>query len=465
MALQSGLVSVPSSAIKSASATDTPCRTPTTTPLPDLTFLTSPLNLSGVACPPPRDRVDNASIHANAAISINTAETKDLLHATGGRVTSQQEEMAEGISDDLPPIAFLREPPASPTFSTRGLLDRAANTSKSGLLDRAADPSQRHTFVHAFAPGTSSAPFSLPDGRIPTKRPHSPVDHDAAEARRVKPASRTSVNHSSSSTKSHGASSSKSTLKPNSRSAFPAARSTRPSASAPASRHSSVVSHHGHASRDRTRAQTGAFAGEPAPRYKYTYNSLMRRPTATEPDHRGGTPAATGQRELEAVCEMAPAPVGVLPAPMHELFDVDAVVALVGGLRERDGMDVDTAGVGTATAMTTTQERWGRPCANTAPTAAYMALLEDAFGAGSATRGEGAKPMEALRPCKAPGKTKDRGRSTSSTSSDELNMEVVTDDSVDLEEQGSTRAQEWIAEINMVVKGKRQLVREVRVFF
>jgi hypothetical protein len=112
-------------------------------------------------------------------------------------------------------------------------------------------------------------------------------------------------------------------------------------------------------------------------------------------------------------------------------------------------------------------ERWVRPCANTAPTAAYVALLEDAFGPGSVLRGEGAKPLESLRPRKMLGKGKGRGRSTTTerSTSSEGDMDVDTDANVDVATGRSRRAPGWIAEIQTVVKGKRQLAREVRFCF
>ncbi|KAJ7237183.1 hypothetical protein B0H12DRAFT_1139231 [Mycena haematopus] len=408
-ALQNGLVNGRASSIKPKHTTTSP------------------------SCPPiqtTRDRVDSASIHGIGG-SIQTADDQ-LLNATGGRdnrMRSQQQEAPTEGADDLPPIAFLREPSVSPVFSMRRLASPVSCSADAG--SKAGYASEQRTLLDKFGPSTSTAPSPVVlDGR----RASSSVSRGTVTGSGVQRVRASATVPSSS----------------------PPVAASRSSAF-PAPRFSSE-SRHGSVPHDaRTRAKTGASLHEPAPRYRYTYNSLMRRPTAPEdPQHadpRAGTPVISGQRELEAAYETVPARVGVLRGRPVDQVDTYALAASVERLR--DGMDVNTAGM---------QERWVLPCANTSPTAAYVALLEDTFGAGSALRGEGAKPMDALRPRKVLGKSLTNERSTSSSSSAaEMHMDVDTDVSVDAAgEDGGvpSRAQEWIAEIQTVVKGKRQLVRE-----
>ncbi|KAJ7499316.1 hypothetical protein FB451DRAFT_34079 [Mycena latifolia] len=199
----------------------------------------------------------------------------------------------------------------------------------------------------------------------------------------------------------------------------------------------------------RTRAETGASAHEPAPRYKYTYDSLIRKPVASRAQggHHRNTPyEQAGQRELEVACETAEAPVGVLSGP--PTLGPEGIAALAQALREQNkGRDQQTQ----------PEIRYqSRP--NTAPTAAYLVLLEETFGAGSVLRGEGTKPAAPSRRRKAGPRAKESSSSTgtgSSVAETDVDMDEV--ESVDI---GGSRAQEWIAEIEVLVKGKRQLMRE-----
>ncbi|KAJ7667626.1 hypothetical protein DFH06DRAFT_223381 [Mycena polygramma] len=212
------------------------------------------------------------------------------------------------------------------------------------------------------------------------------------------------------------------------------------------------VSRH-HEPTARTRAETGVSAREPAPRYTYTYNSLMRRRDTPERQpystlHERSAPAA--QRDLEAACRMKVARVGKLRGPL-EITNLGTVAEHFKALRSalmHDAMDVDAAGQASG---------WVRLPTNTAPTASYLALLEDTFGTGSGQRGEGAKPVDPGR--RRAGKSKGRSGSASSSG-----MDVDTEEtaSMDLSADGEVRSRvhDWITEIQMVVKGKRQLGRE-----
>ncbi|KAF7354968.1 hypothetical protein MSAN_01412000 [Mycena sanguinolenta] len=438
---QKGLVNDLASAIKLPSSVPRA----STTLLPDITgYLT---NLSGPACPPrsptqttriqpTHDRVDSAPIHGNVSA---LPEEDDAIGSGAGARMKQTEAPAEGL-DDLPPIAFLAEPSVSPVFSTRRLpspIDHG--TSKRGH----ASTSVRETFGTARASSSVIRDTNANSGA--RRAPARASSQFATNSSSVPPPVAASV--------SHVPSTSVSTFKLNGhRSAFPALRF-------PSTLRTPSVSRHGSIPRDssaRTRAKTGASSHEPAPRYKYTYNSLMRRPSPLEDaDNRAGTPAPIGQRELEAAYELELAYVGVLDGLPTDQFDADAIAARIEGLRD-----------GTAAHATSMQERWVLPCANTAPTAAYLTLLEETFGAGNPLRGEGAKPTDSLRPRKVLGKSlaKERSPSGSSTAA-EVPMDVDTDatDEVageDSKDGGSSRAQRWIAEIQTVVKGKRKPVRE-----
>ncbi|KAF7330767.1 hypothetical protein MVEN_02415400 [Mycena venus] len=396
----------------------TPCRTPTKL-LPDIgSLLASPLNVpAATTCSPSqtsRDRVNDASIHGRLSTSIRTADTndQDTLNATGetrnGGMTSQQAEAAGEGPGDLPPIAFLREPTASPKISTRTLpaVDRGANAGSgkgepyapagTGVYIR--HSKSRPIFIHIYLQALPCIP------RSPLHRTRPPLVR-----------------------------------------APPCFGSTRRSPPA----HAQEPAH------PRT---------SPPPRYRFTYGSLMRHSTTSERTGQNdyGVPVIKVQQELEAACETTPARIGVLRGPPQT--DLHAFTALVEELRsgqqDGEGMNVDeSSGSGTAA-------WWVQPGANTAPTVAYAALLDDAFGPGSVLRGDGPKPMDRAR--KGLGKqSKDRGRSTSSSGGETPDMDVDTDASVDvmnIDRRGSSRAQRWIAKIQVVVnvvqKGKRQLVRE-----
>ncbi|KAK7061376.1 hypothetical protein R3P38DRAFT_3489279 [Favolaschia claudopus] len=190
--------------------------------------------------------------------------------------------------------------------------------------------------------------------------------------------------------------------------------------------------------------------------------------------------------------------------PRASAFELDAARGLtlagVGRLRGPPKMGVASAaawaervglglGLGIAAAAGETrlldakQDARARAVPNTAPTAGYVRLLEEVFGAGNALRGEGPKPegfvsgernakrrkggdereREGTRKKKRrrvadgdrAGEEKERRSTSRSSWSSAAAVEV------DPPELGQdNRAQGWIAEIQVVVKGKRQLVRE-----
>lgn len=121
-------------------------------------------------------------------------------------------------------------------------------------------------------------------------------------------------------------------------------------------------------------------------------------------------------------------------------------------------------------------QRWSYGQPNTAPAAAYAALLEDAFGPGSVLRGEGLNPAAKTvhgEKRKRKMTTKAGGRSASeatTVSVPEATMDVnvegdagaATNAEVEVEDGAVSRAAAWIAEIQMLVKGKRQMARKVR---
>ncbi|KAJ6543835.1 hypothetical protein B0H19DRAFT_1076055 [Mycena capillaripes] len=422
----------------SQSPPSTPCRTPTA-PLPDIgTLLSTPLMSGATKCPPgqtSRDRVDEAPIHVSGS---RTADNNhDLFNATGrtdtNGMTSQREQAQRDGLDNVPPIAFLREPSqsVSPAFSARELsptISRGSNASSgSARIPPTAAPIYQP--FHTFAESTSNAPPPESASAAPSHTPFS-----------------TSF-----------------TFKANNYPAFP----VPPSSSAPTRRSpvrpSSVPRQRPHDAAARTRAATGASAHEPAPRYKFTYNSLMRHPTASGRSsvlHENSTPAK--QRELEAACEMVPARVGVRRGSPP--LDFLAVAAAVEGLRGEQtdyGMDVD--GRAGETERGVAGQWWVESRPNTAPTAAYATLLEETFPE-RALREKNGKPHR-----RAVARSKGRSASAATTTSSGggeagAGMDFDTDEraSADLgaNDGVTSRAREWIAEIQMVVKGKRQLVRE-----
>ncbi|KAJ7133711.1 hypothetical protein C8R43DRAFT_1022844 [Mycena crocata] len=216
-------------------------------------------------------------------------------------------------------------------------------------------------------------------------------------------------------------------------------------------------------------------------------------------------------KELDAAHELAVANVGALPGP--PALGLSSVAVTVERLRVEMGdgdarmvVDSDPNSTNTWTHRGSIEAR-----PNTAPTAAYTALLEETFGPGSALRGEGPKPIGRRREGKAAGRgspgtgihknrsrrgspgtgassrgspgsarvTGGRGRgSPGSTASgsglvdDVRRMDV---DGVDTDASSNnhnsdsgeadgdeviSRAEGWIAEIQVLLKGKRQMTRE-----
>ncbi|KAJ6516283.1 hypothetical protein C8R45DRAFT_239006 [Mycena sanguinolenta] len=107
---------------------------------------------------------------------------------------------------------------------------------------------------------------------------------------------------------------------------------------------------------------------------------------------------------------------------------------------------------------------YGQP--NTAPTEAYAVLLVETFGPGSMLRGEGPKP----RPVsfdQARGGKKSKAGAGKRSASEASSVAVSVSDAMDVdgeagegEEGAPSRVGEWIAEIQVAVKGKKQLTRE-----
>ncbi|KAF8211535.1 hypothetical protein K438DRAFT_1807478 [Mycena galopus ATCC 62051] len=206
--------------------------------------------------------------------------------------------------------------------------------------------------------------------------------------------------------------------------------------------------------------------------------------------------------ESNALRDFTPGPVGVLGAPPPEAFGAESAAAwaereraLLGlglvGRPERLGEDgagmskrtSENSGEGGAPVPESARtegeggEKWpgrsglrvycGQP--NTAPTAAYAALLVDAFGPGSVLRGEGPKPGRVntdARPASGEGREKKRRKVTMTImgrSASEAVSVSETDDSVEDEvnpEVMASRVRAWIAEIQVVVKGKREIERK-----
>ncbi|KAJ7755688.1 hypothetical protein DFH07DRAFT_486571 [Mycena maculata] len=196
---------------------------------------------------------------------------------------------------------------------------------------------------------------------------------------------------------------------------------------------------------------------EPAPRY----DSLIRR-RLPRAQYRG--PA------LEAACQITDARMGKLQGPPP--LGMAGVVAFVEGLRAGSGvgeMQVDVEG-DQGVRRRDKEDWWVAPRPNTAPAAAYAALLEERFGPGNVLRGEGAKPVDPLRNKAGPrGRRRGLGlglgheRSVSAGTGSSGAMDVDMEESANASTSGSgsgSRVQGWIAEIEMLVKGKKQLLRE-----
>ncbi|KAJ7122825.1 hypothetical protein C8R44DRAFT_876024 [Mycena epipterygia] len=396
-------------------APSTPCRTP----LPALKVLTSP---NVTACPPdPVSRdfdVDASTAGAPLTFIIGTAneENHDVSGDATGRIRGDAIPMT-GRKDphDVPPIAFLREQ----SESVSPISMRAASP-----LSRPAQapPAADVRAVHSSVPPASNPSTDTQKPEVQTV--------DTSNAPSTAP-----------------------TAKP-----IPFTFTFgKPAVFAPSSARASTPS-------ARTRAKTGASAHEPAPRYTYprmfTSDSLIRRRAVPPPPERW---QRAGQRELEAACETTQTRVGVLPGP--PAFGFGGAAAFVQGMREQE----QEAGAGAGREQG--GRWWVQPRPNTAPTAAYVALLEDAFGAGSALRGEGAKP-EGPKPL---GRRVGRGRgggspdagtgwsaSASGSTGTGDAMDVDMDDiilPVDIPVPSASRARAWIADIHALVKGKRQLGR------
>ncbi|KAJ7646147.1 hypothetical protein B0H17DRAFT_438787 [Mycena rosella] len=312
--------------------------------------------------------------------------------------------------DDVPPIAFLREQSrsVSPAPSARKISPHLADAE------------------HLEAP-ISSADTSVPAPRISVSFANEPVH--TATANNAPPGSSTDALER---------------ILPTTGVTFPFIFYTAPTPSEPT------------AAVARTRAETGASASEPAPRYRYTYDSLMRRPAAAGAgDHyRNAFYELGGQSELEAACETTEAPVGGLGGP--PVLGLAGVAEMLERLHDQTmGRDVEP------------QSNSVQPSPNTVPTTAYISLLEEAFGPGSVQRGEGAKPVGLGRRRKAGASSRaspntGTGRSTSRSSGAPDETEVDMEGS-GAGAEGGSRALRWIAEIEVLLKGKRQLVREVRL--
>ncbi|KAF7362349.1 Cyclin-domain-containing protein [Mycena venus] len=186
-------------------------------------------------------------------------------------------------------------------------------------------------------------------------------------------------------------------------------------------------------------------------------------------------------RELDAFQELTPAPIGVLRGPPR--LGVEGAAVWVERLRassnqddgatQMEGDSVSTR-VCDASKPRPAGQWWSYGQPNTAPTAAYAALLEDAFGPGSVLRGEGPNPaVKTVHGEKRKRKrtTKAGGRSASeatTVSVPEATMDVdvegdtgaATNAEVEVEDGAVSRAAAWIAEIQILVKGKRQMARK-----
>ncbi|KAJ7047752.1 hypothetical protein C8F04DRAFT_1172260 [Mycena alexandri] len=316
-------------------------------------------------------------------------------------------------SDDMPPIAFLREPTqsASPEFRPRSIPNDSPPKAKAVQSSHSL-PSGPFTFTSRPAPPPSSAP--------PSRATLAPAQPSSSRLG-VSPVQMQPPTRPSS-----------------------VARDALPR------RHKDTTA--------RTRAATGASAHEPAPRYKYTYNSLMRRPAATghAPSRGADYGAPARQRELDVVCELTPATAGTLGRKL-EADEPAIAAALFERLAER--MEVEAVGAGAFAPW----PRWIEPRPTTAPTATYAAILVETFGPGSILRGEGAKPLQPTNKQRKSVTVKSSTGSRASTSDLDVEMDVDTDGSASdcvSAEEIQARARDWITEIQTVAKGKRQLTRE-----
>ncbi|KAJ6491666.1 hypothetical protein C8R47DRAFT_1121400 [Mycena vitilis] len=222
----------------------------------------------------------------------------------------------------------------------------------------------------------------------------------------------------------------------------------------------------------------------PPERHANTYAQRYLRPPLRTTTRRLAHPYPKHELDL------APAPVGQLRGG-EPRQGVESAVAWIERVREEIGateteVDVDA------------KRGWrvqSRP--NTAPSAAYAALLEDAFGPGRVLRGEGEKPVAVLG--KRGGKQKEGQTESVSGSSRSDAMEVdgygeqaseagwsatgsgsggsvaeamdvdieveeesanTEEGAVEDEEKERARPSSWVAEIQVLIKGKRKLARE-----
>ncbi|KAJ7655611.1 hypothetical protein DFH06DRAFT_480521 [Mycena polygramma] len=197
------------------------------------------------------------------------------------------------------------------------------------------------------------------------------------------------------------------------------------------------------------------------------------------------------------------------PYPTHELDVAPAPVGQLRGGEPWQGVEGAAAWVERVRGEIGTKETevdvdakrgWrvqSRP--NTAPSAAYAALLEDAFGPGRVLRGEGEKPVPVLGKRVGKGGKRKEGQSVSGGSrSDAMEVDgqgeqasevgwsatgsvsggsvaeaMDVDVDVEVEEESANteegtvedeeeraRASSWVAEIQVLIKGKRKLARE-----
>ncbi|KAJ7179497.1 hypothetical protein C8R46DRAFT_1345832 [Mycena filopes] len=224
---------------------------------------------------------------------------------------------------------------------------------------------------------------------------------------------------------------------------------------------------------------------------KFKRNALVPRSARLE--SRAQTPHAhpraahtaerrRGPREHLYADEHVPADVGVLQGGEEPRLGLESAVAWAGRVRAAEmGMDVE---VDTTTRSVYEARR------NTAPTEDYIALLEETFGPGSVLRGEGAKPGKRGGRGRSKGAGRGRGSSVGTSASggtraasvnvSEMEVDVEVDvvpmdvdgppvgsengnfsavDEEDAEVQAS-RACMWIAELQVLVKGKRKMTRE-----
>ncbi|KAJ7755684.1 hypothetical protein DFH07DRAFT_959319 [Mycena maculata] len=409
-------------------APSTPCRTPTT-PLTDHTTLLAGLHsqtasVSVTACttPAPRDRILDASINdatstraANRPGDIDDAFGQKIHTSAGGRERAHAP--VEG-PHDVPSIAFLREPKQS--------------SSVSPVSARTSSPCAADVVPLANAPGRDPLCISV----------STPLNNEYP-ASTTQPSSAFVFAHTSSLTGPSSPFPSSAPSPTTLPGLFLAPRGTQP---APA---------------PRTRAETGASAHDLPPLYTYTYDSLIRRPAGAFNNSRNehAKHADAGQRDLGSAYDTTEAPLGKLQGP--PALGIAGLAAHVETLRAgEDAMQVDeNEGLGSEKMQ---REWWVAPRPNTAPSAAYALLLEETFGAGSALRGEGAKPADGGRKRRGGkalmrGQSPSTGRSAGSSGFGE-DIDVGSDESVSVDI--GTRAQRWIAEIEVLVKGKRLIERE-----